>query len=383
MADENAAAGLARLAGILRAEAANGLYWGAEEDELARLHRIRGYAVALTAEVDHRSPSEIAAIFEADEVLRSPMPATEFRIRCADGTEVVQRRRLTRDRASLGRRLADLGETLRTDAPTDVVAIGDTDLAGLACPHTFLLAYEAETPLTAATVRESIEPSDPDLEGEIEHLIPAASAVTPERGPLPVTAKVKELLDEVAAVAKSGRTAATGVYSLERHERIEDLCEHTVEADLAYQRIDCGDLAAEGLPTGADAAIFDEGDRLLLIRRTDTGQWAMPGGAAEVGETVGTAAVREALEETGLDVTVTGLSWAFDKRDLDCGDGRFPMIMSFSARLDDPDQPIRLAELEASDHRWIAEDEIDGIDFFQGHELRVPAAFAGRDRSAS
>ncbi|MQM28030.1 NUDIX domain-containing protein [Glycomyces sp. NEAU-7082] len=145
---------------------------------------------------------------------------------------------------------------------------------------------------------------------------------------------------------------------------------------MEYPRIDCGDLTADCVSTGADAAVFDEAGRLLVIRRTDTGQWAVPGGAAEVGEPVGLAAVREAFEETGLDVELTGLSWAFDKRDTKLGDDRMPMIMSYTARALDPAQPLRLAELEASEARWISREDADGMDFFRGHELRIPAAFA-------
>jgi len=55
------------------------------------------------------------------------------------------------------------------------------------------------------------------------------------------------------------------------------------------------------LPT-ADV-IIEVGDRIVLVRRKNPPEgWAIPGGFVEVGETVETAAVREALEETGLSV---------------------------------------------------------------------------------
>lgn len=53
--------------------------------------------------------------------------------------------------------------------------------------------------------------------------------------------------------------------------------------------------------TAADGAI-------LLIRRTDNGNWALPGGAMELSESVSDAAVRETREETGIDCAVTGLA---------------------------------------------------------------------------
>jgi 8-oxo-dGTP diphosphatase len=60
------------------------------------------------------------------------------------------------------------------------------------------------------------------------------------------------------------------------------------------------------LPT-ADVVI-EVGDRIVLVRRKHPPPgWAIPGGFVEVGETVETAAVREALEETGLRVTLTTL----------------------------------------------------------------------------
>lgn len=58
---------------------------------------------------------------------------------------------------------------------------------------------------------------------------------------------------------------------------------------------------------GASAMIFDDAGRVLLHRRGDTGQWFVIGGAVEPGETPAEAAVREAREETGLEVEPTRL----------------------------------------------------------------------------
>ncbi|MEU5153673.1 NUDIX domain-containing protein [Glycomyces sp. NPDC021274] len=368
------AIGLARLADMLRAEAANGLYWGCEPDEEARLLELRDHAAALLAEVDHRPYEAIRAIFANDADLRSPIPGTEFRIDCGDGTRLVHRRRFRSD--TLAQRLEATAAALGADVPAEPVAIADTDLADLPCPHTYLLVYEFATALDADAAEKLLEPADPDLAGDLPTYAPAASAVVRERGPLRVSTAAKAILDAVAAIAKASLAAATSPYSIERHHRVAAHCERTTEADLVYPRIDCGDLAAFGVPTGADAAIFDDEGRVLVIKRTDTGQWAVPGGATEVGEPVALAAIREAFEETGLEVALTGLSWAFDKRDTDLGDSRMPMIMSFTAAQTRPGQAIRLAELEASAHRWMTEAEAAAADLFKGHELRIPVAFA-------
>jgi len=59
---------------------------------------------------------------------------------------------------------------------------------------------------------------------------------------------------------------------------------------------------ALGARPSVSAVIFDRRGRLLLQQRSDGGQWGLPGGSLEIGESVATAVVREVLEETGLTV---------------------------------------------------------------------------------
>ena len=61
------------------------------------------------------------------------------------------------------------------------------------------------------------------------------------------------------------------------------------------------------VPSVNVAVTNDAGD-LLLIRRTDNGNWALPGGGVDIGESVPQAAVRETKEESGIDCEITGLS---------------------------------------------------------------------------
>jgi 8-oxo-dGTP diphosphatase len=57
---------------------------------------------------------------------------------------------------------------------------------------------------------------------------------------------------------------------------------------------------------GVGAVIVQDGKVLLVKRRHEplAGQWSLPGGAVEVGETLEACLAREMLEETGLEVRV-------------------------------------------------------------------------------
>ncbi len=69
-----------------------------------------------------------------------------------------------------------------------------------------------------------------------------------------------------------------------------------------------------------DVVVPSEEGRVLLIRRASDpyeGQWALPGGFVEVGETLEAAATREAEEETGLKVEVVRLVGVYSEPDRD------------------------------------------------------------------
>ena len=70
---------------------------------------------------------------------------------------------------------------------------------------------------------------------------------------------------------------------------------------------------------GIGAVIVDD-DKVVLIRRRYEplkGQWSLPGGGVEIGETLAAAVAREMLEETGLEVMVGPVIEVFDRIMLD------------------------------------------------------------------
>jgi ADP-ribose pyrophosphatase YjhB (NUDIX family) len=59
---------------------------------------------------------------------------------------------------------------------------------------------------------------------------------------------------------------------------------------------------ANTLVPAASAIITNENGEILLHRRSDNNLWALPGGTMEIGESIRQTVIREAGEETGLEV---------------------------------------------------------------------------------
>jgi ADP-ribose pyrophosphatase YjhB (NUDIX family) len=71
---------------------------------------------------------------------------------------------------------------------------------------------------------------------------------------------------------------------------------------------DPGAPAANSLVPSVNVIMVNGAGQILLIRRSDNGNWAVPGGAVDLGESVAAAAIRETREESGIECEITGLS---------------------------------------------------------------------------
>ncbi|GLU47116.1 NUDIX domain-containing protein [Nocardiopsis ansamitocini] len=66
--------------------------------------------------------------------------------------------------------------------------------------------------------------------------------------------------------------------------------------------------AANSLVPSVNVIVANDRGEILMIRRSDNDNWAVPGGAIDLGESVPEAAIRETLEETGIECAITGIS---------------------------------------------------------------------------
>jgi ADP-ribose pyrophosphatase YjhB (NUDIX family) len=64
---------------------------------------------------------------------------------------------------------------------------------------------------------------------------------------------------------------------------------------------------ANSMVPSVNVVVENDRGEILLIRRSDNDNWALPGGAIDLGESMTQAALREVKEETGIDCEVTGL----------------------------------------------------------------------------
>ncbi len=114
--------------------------------------------------------------------------------------------------------------------------------------------------------------------------------------------------------------------------------------------------------------------RYLLVRRGDTGEWALPGGTLEWGETLRTALDREVAEETGARVLTPGALlgvWSSPHRDL-----RFHAVtVVVAAVVSEPERPPSNA-LEILEARLFPEDALPSP-LAHGQDELFAAARAG------
>ena len=126
----------------------------------------------------------------------------------------------------------------------------------------------------------------------------------------------------------------------------------------------------------AATTIIERDGKILLQRRADNGKWGLIGGLLEMNETYQEAALREAREETGLEVQLESFLGIFHNHNMvwSNGDAAHVVTAFFTAsivsgtpRIDEESYELRffsrdeLPELFAEDHRAALEAYYQGV----------------------
>ena len=130
---------------------------------------------------------------------------------------------------------------------------------------------------------------------------------------------------------------------------------------------------ANSLVPSANVVVTNDAGHVLVIRRSDNDNWALPGGAMDLGESLTQAAVREVREETGVACEITGLVGIYtDPKHVvlytSDGEARQEFSVVFTARAVGG-QPTPSSE--SSDVLWVARDDLAGLSMDRSMRIRV------------
>lgn len=134
------------------------------------------------------------------------------------------------------------------------------------------------------------------------------------------------------------------------------------------------------LRVGCAAVIFDAArERILLTQRSDNGQWCLPGGGMEPGESAAETCLRELWEETGLTGQIVRLIGIYSSphRITVYRDGNRVQFMSLLFEVTAVAGVLQLSD-ETTAFGYFTPAEIAGLDLLDPHRERVADAFAAQ-----
>lgn len=130
-------------------------------------------------------------------------------------------------------------------------------------------------------------------------------------------------------------------------------------------------------------AIIIEGARVLLIKRGKPpleGQWSVPGGMLEIGEELREAAIREAREETAIEVEAGELLGVFDRVVRDA-EGRVQYHYVLIDFLCEPKSGSLRAGGDAGEVRWFTREDAAALPLMKDTKEVIERGFAASARS--
>jgi ADP-ribose pyrophosphatase YjhB (NUDIX family) len=167
---------------------------------------------------------------------------------------------------------------------------------------------------------------------------------------------------ELQAISQTGLTFTRDPFDRERYGRLRELASEILSAHTGTPSDRIVDLFAEQVGYATPkvevrAAVFDENNRILMVRETlDDGRWTFPGGFADVNTTPAENTVREVREESGYEVAVTKLAAVWDRTRQGHPPGMFSSFKMFF--ICDLEGGAPATSIETSEVRWFAESNL-------------------------
>ena len=186
---------------------------------------------------------------------------------------------------------------------------------------------------------------------------------------------IYQAIDKLRAISTMGLYYAKTEYDKERYQQILSVAFDLLAnlEDRPFEAIKREFLEDNWLhmspATGAEAVIVHE-EKIMLIKRSDNGLWAVPGGLVEVGETLAEAAQRELWEETGIHGHVTKLLGIFDSR---LWHSKTKAHLFHAIFLAETTDLMPRTSIEATEIDLFGENDLPELSY--GHKYRVPLLF--------
>jgi ADP-ribose pyrophosphatase YjhB (NUDIX family) len=133
------------------------------------------------------------------------------------------------------------------------------------------------------------------------------------------------------------------------------------------------------LRLGCSAVLFgNDRQTVLLTRRSDNGQWCLPGGMIDSGESVAEGCEREVFEETGLKVRVVRLTGIYSNpnRLTIYPDGNKAFVVVLNFEVEQVGGKLGLSG-ETTDARFFFVAEALHMDLFHGHAEHIHDTLTG------
>jgi ADP-ribose pyrophosphatase YjhB (NUDIX family) len=135
------------------------------------------------------------------------------------------------------------------------------------------------------------------------------------------------------------------------------------------------------LRLGCSAVLFgNDRQTVLLTRRSDNGQWCLPGGMIDSGESVAEGCEREVFEETGLKVRVVRLTGIYSNpnRLTIYPDGNKAFVVVLNFEVEQVGGKLGLSD-ETTDARFFFIAEAVQMDLFHGHAEHIHDTLTGNN----
>ena len=130
---------------------------------------------------------------------------------------------------------------------------------------------------------------------------------------------------------------------------------------------------ANSLVPSVNVVVVNDADEILMIRRSDNENWAVPGGAIDLGESMTQAAIRETKEESGIDCEITGLVGIYtDPKHIILNTSNGEARQEFSILLTGrPVGGTPTPSDESTEVRWVKPSEVIGYNMDRSMRMRI------------